>query len=83
MSTLEGAEEGGGGRAGRGEGGAAEVAETQRGLTREGECSLEVSVPSEFEISSTEVEKLLEQQGKENFILHAVTWLYVCVPDRV
>lgn len=72
MSTMEGCEEVGEGRVGRrrdgGEGDAAGVAETQREM--EGESSLEVSVPSEFEISSSEVEKLLEQQGssKLNFL---------------
>lgn len=62
MSRVESSEEG---RVGRkkdgGEGDAAEVTETQR--ETEGESSLEVSIPSEFEISSSEVEKLLEQQG--------------------
>lgn len=55
-------------RAGRGAGGegdTAEVSEAQGGVSRDGESSLEVSIPSEFEISSSEVEKLLEQ-GMEN-----------------
>ena len=68
MSTMEGCEEVREGRVGRdeGEGDAAGVVETQREI-EEG-SSLEMSVPSEFEISSSEVEKLLEQQGSSKLI---------------
>lgn len=64
MSTVEGFEEERVGRDG-GEGGAAMATETRRDI--EGERSLEVSIPSEFEIGSSEVEKLLEQQGSSQY----------------